>query len=309
MLKGAAMDILDLRTVLAIGAAGSYNQAAKTLGISHQAVSKTMRRIQRQTKKPLFEYNRGRMTPTDFGTEFLRDAETLYQSFAEFEQRYASLPSCAADGQALNVALVTGGAAGLPEGFFDTYTQHHPHVTLVIEEMNSERVLSTLEAGEFDIGILGTHPQLVQGFDAKAIVRMGVWLLVPEGHPLARASQDRGIPHVGLEALDGLPMVTAGSTNHLPRFVMDKCRQAGIAPNVIATATDGEFMRRISRERGAVCFAFDPRIRKPPAGNLAVRLDFPGSDEFGTYAIRKKGDKHSPAALAFWDEQLPLIGE
>ena len=303
------MDIRDLQIVLAVGAAKSYNKAADMLGVTHQSVSKAMGRISRQVRKPLFKREGTQLAATDFGLDFIHDAEGLYRAFAEFEKTYASIPRLVTDKRELSIALVTGGNAGLPEGFFDAYTRAHPNVTLVIEEMNSERVLAAVAAGEFDIGLVGTHPSLVTDFESKAVVRMGVWLLVPEDHHLAQAPHDRGIPHVGLAALDNLAMVTAGATNHLPRFVMEKCRQAGISPNVIATATDGEFMRRISRERGAVCFAFDPRIRKPPAGNIAVRLDFPGSDEFGTYAIRKKGGRRFPAALAFWDEQLPLIGE
>ena len=104
-------------------------------------------------------------------------------------------------------------------------------------------------------------------------------------------------------------MVTAGATNHLPRFVMGECRRAGVASNVVATATDGEFMKSLSRQYGAVCFAFDPRMRKPPEGCVAVRVDFPGSEEFGTYAVRRAGAAHTPAAQVFWDEQLPMIGE
>ena len=68
-------------------------------------------------------------------------------------------------------------------------------------------------------------------------------------------------------------------------------------------------MRSLSRQHGAVCFAFDPHIRRPPEGCVAVRVDFPGSDEFGTYAVRRAGAAHTSAAQVFWDEQLPMIGE
>ena len=68
-------------------------------------------------------------------------------------------------------------------------------------------------------------------------------------------------------------------------------------------------MRSLSRQHGAVCFAFDPHIRWPPEGCVAVRVDFPGSDEFGTYAVRRAGAAHTSAAQVFWDEQLPMIGE
>ena len=288
------MDIRDMQIVMAVAAAKSYNKAADMLGVTHQSVSKAMGRINRQVRKPLFRREGTRLAATDFGLEFLRDAAGLEQAFAEFERKYAALPHRAAGDGELSVALVTGGNAGLPEGFFETYTVAHPGVALVIEEMNSDRVLSAVKAGELE---------------SKAIVRMGVWLAVPEGHPLAKVPLERGVRHVGLGALDGLPMVTAGSTNHLPRFVMGECRRAGVAPNVVATATDAEFMRSLSRQRGAVCFAFDPRIRKPPERCVAVRVDSPGSEEFGTYAVRRASVAHTPAAQVFWDEQLPMIGE
>ena len=265
------MDIRDMQIVMAVAAAKSYNKAADMLGVTHQSVSKAMGRINRQVRKPLFRREGARLVATDFGLEFLRDAAGLEQAFAEFERKYAALPRRAAGEGELSIALVTGGHAGLPEGFFEAYTLAHPGVALVIEEMNSDRVLSAVKAGEFDVGVLGTHPGLLAGFESKAIVRMGVWLAVPEGHPLAKAPLERGVRHVGLCALDGLPMVTAGATNHLPRFVMGECRRAGVAPNVVATATDGEFSTErcaspstracASHRRAASPFALTSRAR------------------------------------------------
>ena len=133
------MDIRDMQIVMAVAAAKSYNKAADMLGVTHQSVSKAMGRINRQVRKPLFRREGARLVATDFGLEFLRDAAGLEQAFAEFERKYAALPHRAAGDGELSVALVTGGNAGLPQGFFEAYTVAHPGVALVIEEMNSDR--------------------------------------------------------------------------------------------------------------------------------------------------------------------------
>ncbi len=305
------MDIIDLKVVLAVKAAGSYNRAADALGISHQAVSKAMRRIGRSVARPLFTRERNSLVPTQFCLAFAQEALRLTQEFAEFERAFAAprVPAPGTRRSTLSVALVVGGSAGLPHGFFDSFTLSRPDVALSIEEMSTDQVLSQVKAGTFDLGIVGSHPDLLEDFEVKAVVRMGVWLLVPPGVALASARTQRGVTHVGIEALDGLPMVTAGSSNHLPRYVAQHCADQGIHPDFIAASTDGELVLRLCRERGAACFAFDPRISPAPCEGTVVCLDFPGSKEFGTYVIRLEGRPHNEACEAFWREQLPLIGQ
>ena len=314
--KGKAvtqMDINDLKVVLAVKAMGSYSRAADALGVSHQAISKAMRRIGRSVAKPLFAREGNSLVPTEFCLAFTREALRLTQEFAEFERAFAPARATGAGAgvqrRALSVALVTCVNAGLPQGFFDSFTSSHPDVSLSIEEMSTDQVLAQVKAGAFDLGIVGSHPSLLGGFEMRAVVRMGVWLLVPDGHPLANAHVERGVAHAGVEALDGLPMVTAGASNHLPRYVAQYCARQGVHPDFIAASTDGELVLRLCRERRAACFAFDPRISPTPREGTVVRLDFPGAKEFGTYVIRQPGRQHSETCEAFWREQLPLIGQ
>ena len=300
------MDIRDIRLVRAVALAGSYNRAAEELFVSHQAVSKAIRRIEGEARDKLFERIGTGVCLTEFGRAFLEEAEPIVGAFEAWSGRYLNTPAVRREGaprtEQLSIALVTGGSIGLPDQFFDLYSLENPTTTMQVEEMSSDNVVEAITRGNADIGILGTHPDLVREFDIRPIIRMGIWLLVPEGSPLARRGS------ATLADLDRRPMVTAGQHNHLHRIVMERCREEGVSPDVVAVSTDASMIVRLSEKFGALFFGFDPRIMDPAPGTRAVRLDFDGAEEFGTYAIRRRDCRHTGAAGRFWESELEVIG-
>ncbi len=318
------MDIRELRYMVTLADARTLSRAAERLHVSRQAVAKTLRQVEKQAPARLFQRDADGITPTEQGAAFVRDAREVLGAFDELCAQHLGILSnensstcgCVPH-EALAVALVSGGSVGLPRGLFERFVTSHPAIDLSVEEMSSDDVLEAVARDNVDVGILGTHPSLVGQFDVALIQSMGIWLLAPQGHPLA------GRQRIGLQDLDGQAMVTAGSHNHLHRFVMERCVRAGVHPSIRANATEGQLIRKLALELGALFFVFPPGLRRDdnPAGTEGkkgaaaekargaegsggsyLKLDIEGGDEFGTYAIRRPDARHSHAARLFWDE-------
>lgn len=292
------MDIRELRYIVTLSGARTFGQAADALHVSRQAVAKTLRDVERQAGCRLFERGEDGLQPTEEGRLLIDDAQMLLADFDALCAKHFRTPIPEADGEmrreTLSIALVTGGSIGLPDNLFENFLAAHHGIAISVDEMNSDTVLASVKEGNSDIGVLGTHPDLVSAFDAKLLKAVGVWVVVPQDHPLAdRAS-------IGLADLDGQTMVTAGPHNHLHRFVIDRCLAKGVKPNVQAHATEGDMIRRLAQKVGGMFFTFPSSMNEPPPGTRIVKVDVDGGDEFGTYAVRRKGGQHSHAARLFW---------
>ncbi len=294
------MDIRELRCAVAVADEGSFSGAARYLLITRQAVTKTVRAIESQVGFRLFEQAGQSLALTERGMQFIEAARRTVRCFDEELGPFLLVPDFPFNSpdqairRPLTVALVSGGTVGLPPRFFERFTSPEAGIALAVEEMSSDSVLDAVECGNVDVGILGTHPSLVRGFETRAIRLAGIWLIVPECHAFYRYD------HVELADLDGQPMVTAGHHNHLHRYFMDRCRAEGVEPDIRANTTDGAMMAQLAREYGALRFGFNPSVAPQAKGERAIELLIPGGDAFGTYALRRPSSRPTEGARLFW---------
>lgn len=281
------MDVRDLRYLLAVADGGTLTRAAETLHVSRQAVAKALRSLEAEAGACLFERHGGAFVPTERGAAFVGEARPVVEAFDRLCADNLRYPGGAPAGggravrEALSVALVTGGRMVLPRGLIEGYSAANPWVSLNVEEMSTDAVLGSVAQGNYEIGIVGSHPELIEGFEFVCVERMGIWLCVPAGHRLA------GRDALALGDLDGLPLVTAGQHNHVHRFVMRRCEQAGVVPDVRATTTDTSLLGYLAHEHAAAWFGFPPSVARPPEGAVVLPVEVDGGRDFGTYFIRR----------------------
>ncbi|MBR2836693.1 MAG: LysR family transcriptional regulator [Coriobacteriales bacterium] len=275
------MDIKALKLLTVLRDCGTLTATADQLHISRQAVGKMLRNIERELGVKTFERHTGKLVPTEIGRQIVADAFGIVERYDDFCREYLRPVGSAAQNEfPVSIALVNGGSQGLPTSFFERFIVSQPSIRLEVEEMSTDAVLVSIDRKEADIGIVGSHPELLSKYEICAIMRMGIWLLVPEGHLYAQADS------LGLSALQGAPLVTAGRHNHLHQFVLSRCREEGIEPDIRANATESSVIIKLTRELGAMCFGFPPQTVTPPKGMIPVHLDVRDGDDFGTYALR-----------------------
>jgi LysR family transcriptional activator of glutamate synthase operon len=204
----------------------------------------------------------------------------------------------------------------MPPNLLRRFEVKHPSVALSINEMSADDVVAAVVQGDAQVGIVGSHPELLGGLDFRLMVRQGVWVRVPSGSPLADKEE------LSISDMDGQPMVTAGPGNHLHQFFLQKCKEEGVSPNIKATAEGTNALRQLARSSGALYFDFNPKLRNPQASpadredapaasgqeahssrvpGRTIRLCITGGDDFGTYEIRVPRLPASRAARHFWE--------
>ena len=288
------MEMRDLKYALAAYDTGSFARAAEALFVSRQALSQAVHRLEEEIDVPLFEVADGnRLVSTPEGAIFLAQARPVTEAFDELARAYPS--SRDARGGTLTLALATGAALSLPADFFSRFAEREAG----FEEGNTDGALDMLESGRADVALVGSCPSLLDPahFERALIVATGLWLAVPLDNPLA--SKER----LTLADLDGQRLVTAGRLNHVHRYIVKVCEAAGVHIEIPATSSNPDMLVQLSRKYDALCFAFPVRITGTEtrhADSKIIPLDTLESAAFGTYAVRRRDSRRTPAARRFW---------
>ena len=307
--SGGAMDIRELRFIVAVADAGSFARAAEQL-VTRQAVAKTMAAVEAETDLRVLERCGGRLVPTERGADLVADARRTVRFFNETIGPYLTIPDYASAARRrrqqapshLRIALVTGLARwGMPPRFFERLRADHPQTMLSVEEMSSDAVVDAVARGAADLGFAATHPELVAPLESKRLFGGALWVVMLDGNPLA--SKER----LTLADLDERPLVTGGPRDHCHRFILGRCREAGVSPRVVGNATDTETIASLMMDYGALCPGSDPAVVELPAGLVARIVEAPGAEGFGNYVLRDPTRALSSEAREVW-EGLGCVG-
>lgn len=180
------MKMHHLRDLLAVAEKGSINAAAKHLGVSQPALSRSVRELEKEMGAPLLERQATGAALTPMGNLFVRRASTamneLRRARDEIQQLQGSVHGTV-------VACVSSMAhLTLLQEALGPFTQRYPNVVLRVIEGVFPVIDARIRSGQVDFYVgpapeSGTAPglQLETLFATKRVV------LARKGHPLARA--------------------------------------------------------------------------------------------------------------------------
>lgn len=295
------MDIRQLDYFIVVARLGNFTKAADELFISRQALSKAVRNLEHELKETLLVTRDNHLELTDKGKALRDEAAPIVQAYKELEQRHAAAYGAAPSKQSLTVAAVHGAAISLPDRALDTFRAEHPDILLSVEEASTDAAIDMARSGESDISLVGSAPTYLEEFDIALVIETGVHAFVPQGSAL------QGRPRLSIEDFDGQPFVTFGKRDHLHRYFVEACEDAGVRPDIILTSSNKELLVRTAIEQRAFYFGFPSSVHTPDREtDEPIPVDLGRDDAFGTYAIKRRGVPLSSAARAFWEYLLRL---
>ena len=285
-------DIYLLQQFHAVMEKGNYTGAAKSIHISRQALTRNIQKMECMLGGELF-VNTGRgLLPTELALTLENRARPLLLAWRNFEEEMKEDQSS----QWLSLSLSRGVAMAMGANPCEAFLLTHPEVRLSMEETSCDEVLSRVESGEAEVGLLGSHPGYLSGFTCLCLKLTGLWLLLPDSHPLAAKTE--------LEAcdLEGVSICGTDRHNHLQRFFTEGYHRLGFRPTFSLLATYPEKAGQAPAFGiKTVYFGMPPGVAPVPEGWTLRHLCLPGEEAFGTYAICRNEHTLSPLAQRFWD--------
>ena len=298
--------IRQVEIVKALANHRHFGLAAKALGVSQPALTRSLKQIEADLGVALFD--RQGVTPTPFGEIVLRHGERAAAEFHEL-MREITLAKGLEIGE-LRIALGPYPADISGERAVGVLLQRHPKVFVEMRSANWERAVGHVLDGAVDLGFAeageaGQNPDL----QIEPIRNSPLFFFCAAGHPLA------GKERLALEDILDYPWVgptlpgrmSAGlPATDKPFAVVDRM-QGRVNPRALVGSFSA--IKHIVLAGHALGAAISSQISRELSEGLCVRLPIATPWLNLNYGfITKRGRSLSPAAKAFMDIAREIEG-
>lgn len=217
------MDLLLLRSLLAVADHRAITQASRALGLTQPALSRRLQQLEEEMGALLLERSKKGVALTAAGRLVVDEARFLVQ-------RYDRLRLTVRAQESLDAGLVRLGGGATAVSFLvpptiAEFAKQHPGVRFEVREQGSRDVESDVQSERLELGIV-TLPTHSREFEVRPLRRDRVVLIASPDHPLARRKR------VEVRDLAGLGLVGFDSESAIRKLIDSALRKAGVEMKV-----------------------------------------------------------------------------
>lgn len=276
------MTLVQLRHFIELARAGSFVRASDVLCMTQPALSRSIKALEEELGRLLFDRIGKRIELTTFGSEVLPRSQALVEEAEQLKNCGRQIS--AEDSGRIRLGLSSGPGALLSAAVLSHFTQHYPkfHVDIVrantasLAEMLRDRLLDALVV---DIRFLRPAPDL----KVTQIAEMdGVFMCRP-GHPLAAQTR------VGFAQLMAYPVCSTPLSEETARILVERYGEKA-HPSVMVKLTSDEISHivQVTENTDAVLLAI--RASAPHLVELPVHPPLKTKARFGLITIANKSE-------------------
>ena len=284
------MDLLLLRSLLAVADTGAITEAADRIGISQSALSRRLQQLEQHMGAELLVRGRKGVELTEIGRLVETEARVLVSRYDHLRQQVRA--HLRLDSGTLRIG---GGATAvsfvLPRAIA-AFQHNYPGIRFHLKEAGSREVAADVASGRLDLGMV-TLPVQTRDLELRQIINDRIVLVGRDDHPLVArtdvtAADLAGLAYVGFEAGSAIRQsIDAALRNAGVEInVMMELRSIPAILRMVATTGNLAFVSQVSLQgqRG---------VREIPVQNLTI--------ERKLAVIVKQGAPLSLSARTFTD--------
>ena len=276
------MQLRDLAYFAAIARHGHMGRAAESLGLTQPALTKSVKRLERELGAALLTRTARGVHPTAAGEAFLERAHRIQMAAEEARREVAD----ARDGNAGTVRIGAGPSMIrrlLPAAFARLH-RRAPGLAFQVAGGMNDSLIAMLRRGEIDLMLSALPRRAPEGIEQEVLDEEELVVLARAGHPLAR----RRRVTLGMLAAAQWVLPSPGtlSVRWLSRLFEDR----GLPAARVAVQTDSiAFLLRAVAESDLLSFASrdlleaDAGVRALPAPEATMRRRIGLSWRAGAY--------------------------
>ncbi len=283
------MDLLLLRSFLAVADHRTITRASRALGLTQPALTRRLQLLEEDVGAPLFERSRRGMALTDAGRLVADEARLLVDRYTAMQEQVRARLTLEK-----GVVRIGGGATAVsflvPQAIA-RFQKAHPGVRFHVREAGSREVEADVLDERIELGIV-TLPLHSKEFDVVPLRRDRIVLVAAPGHPLARRRR------VDVKDLAGHSFVGFEAGSAIRQLIDTALREAGVEVNVQMELRSIAATLEMVTHTQSLAFVSQLGVEGRDTG-LTV-IDVKGlTIHRGLALISKMGRPMSPAAGAF----------
>lgn len=283
------MDLVLLRSLLAVAEHGGVTEAAHALGISQSALSRRVDQLEQSLGAKLLERAGRGVALTAMGALAVEDGKWLVQRYDRLKARIGEHLRLGA-----GVVRIGGGATAvgfLLPGAIATFRKLHPAVVFQVREAGSRDIEAAVTREELELGIV-TLPTRSRDVTEKPLTRDRIVLVAASGHPLAAKAG------IDARALNGQNLVGFEAGTAVRWLIDAALREAQVEVNVVMELRSVAAILQMVETTGSLAFVSELAVSEEARSVAVVRVRGL-SIQRELALISKRGRSLSPAALEF----------
>lgn len=283
------MDLLLLRSFLAVAEHRTITRAARALGLTQPALTRRLQLFEEDVGAALFERSRRGMALTDAGRLVAEEGRGLVERYASLREEVRARLTLES-----GVVRVGGGATAvsfvIPRAIA-RFQRKHPGVRFHVREAGSRDVEADVRDERVELGIV-TLPLHSREFEVVPLRRDRIVLVAARDHPLAQRRR------VAAGDLAGHAFVGFEAGSAIRQLIDTALREAGVEVNVQMELRSVAATLEMVAHTQSLAFVSQLGVEGRGAGVTVV--DVKGlAIHRGLALISKLGRPLSPAARAF----------
>jgi DNA-binding transcriptional LysR family regulator len=223
-------DVQRLRTFTLVLDLGSISGAADVLGYTQPAISQQLAALEREVGTLLVDRSQRPLRATRAGELLRPHAERVLAAAGAAD---AAVEDVRGEMRRLRVAAFTSALSSFIPAAVRDLRRAHADLIVQVLQLETREAIESLRGGQADVAVVHHMPGVAvpetTGFERRRLLVDDLYVVVPEGHPLARRDE------MSVAELETEQLVLPRRDTPAGRFrsvVEQLCAQAGFQPRV-----------------------------------------------------------------------------
>lgn len=279
----------QLEIFLTVVEHASIHAAARALGISQPAVTKTMRELERDLGAPLLDRSVRGVSPTRYGLALVPRARLQLENARRIQDEIKQLKD--GIGGRVAIGMSTSAALTLLPPAFRIFNAKLPTADLNLSEGIVPALLSELEHGRLDFAVAHLRPETTNPqLDCEVLFPVRLVVGARRGHPLVRSRSLKNLLGAGWI----LPTGVATSDSVVEDFF---ARQGSPLPERVIRGQSATVALAMVSNTDLLGIFVEPLALSTFPDHGIVRIDIRGPlPELMVCIVRRRGEPLTPAA-------------
>ncbi len=289
------MELRQLQYLLAVVEEQSFTKAAARLHVAQPWVSAQVRQLETELGQTLLDRSSSGVRPTAVGAAVLPHARAALAAVTAVSDTVDQLAGLLRGHVTVaTVPSVASRAVNLPRVLAD-FHHHHPDVEIALLEDSSDQIITALQDGLIDLGLVGDTGPPPAGIETQIAADEPLVAAVSPDHPLATQTT------VALGKLKHQPLISLPRGTGLRLRLEQACASAGFTPRIAFEASDPQTLVALAAEGLGIAIITHAAADTYAPHVQAAKITRPELRARLKLAWRSQQEPTSPAAHALTD--------
>jgi LysR family hydrogen peroxide-inducible transcriptional activator len=180
------MTLTQLEYVLALNTSGSFSEAAAQCFVTQPTLSMQIQKLESELGVVIFKRDKSPIIPTDVGLKIIEQAKLIIK-----EKEKLNVLVQIEKGElvgSFKIAIIPTISSSLLPMFLSNFIRKYPDIELIIDEVTTTEVISGLNKGFYDVGIIALRSS-IDNILSESLFYEPFVAFVPTDHKLMKKSK------------------------------------------------------------------------------------------------------------------------